>query len=277
MMLARELLNLAQQQRRNRMNTTKRLFLAMFCVALVGAANANTLKDKPPTIFYPEGHYLEGWPRQLGFDMFGYNYQAHKFAGYFANVYLGGDGLPPYGGNTAKYYDAVVMYGYFDTVEEAEAALSAEWFWPLRDVNLRMSWNDAWLSNQDRGDDAMGTIPDGNLDRHFGFPSYFDSGAELVQYQVEPIQVMDSKGRVRTINAYYYSKIIAVPSTAVKVDGIWYTEDGVELGPEIYGSFAKVATFYHNPLEDGKPLGPAWGMHLRDLVCPDGSKSGKVE
>lgn len=254
------------------MKTAKTMLIMLCCFVFVGVVDANTLKDRPPTIFYPEGHYLEGWPRKAHRDMFGYNYQTHKFAGYFANVYLGGDGLPPYTGNTGKYYEAMVAYGFVETVEEAEALLSQEWYWALRDVRLCMRWNDAWLSNQDRGDDAMGTEPDGNLDRHYGFPTYFDSRAVLVQFQSETFET-EIEGKMETVHAYYYSKIVAVPSTAVLVDGIWYTEDGVELGPESYGSFAKVKTWYYEFLANGKRCHSRKNrLKQCDMVRPDPCK-----
>lgn len=255
---------------------TARTLLAVLCCALIaGIAEANTLKDKPPTIFYPDDHYLAGWPRTIHRDMFGYNYQQYRFTGYFANVYLGGDGLPPYGGNDEKYRDALVQYGFFPSEEEADAWLSEQWYWELRNVRLWMYWNDAWLSNQDRGDDAGGDVPDGNLDRHYGFPSYFDSDAVLIQYQVEPVEVV-CKGKTKTAYLYYYSKIVAVPGTAVLVDGVWYAEDGTEMGPSVYGSFARVETFFYDPLEAGdtckKPskLKWAWKHGLCDMANPDG-------
>ena len=245
------------------MKILKNALFILLCLLFTGVAGANTLRDRPPTIFYPAGHYLEGWPRSVGFDMFGYNYQAHKFQGYFVNVYLGGDGLPPYGGDDEIYYAALVSYGYFDSVEDAEASLSGAWYWGLRNTTLRMFWNDAWLSNQDLGDDAMGSEPDGNLDRHYGYPSYFDSGAELIQYQVEPMQVV-RKGKVKTENLYYYSKIIAVSSDDVLIDGVWYTPEGIEIGPQSNGQFAKVKTFLHDPYDGKKPRGRAWGKRIRD-------------
>lgn len=234
-----------------------------FCLVFAGVADANKLTDQPPTIFYPEGHYLEGYPRKAGHDMYGYTYQAHKFIGYFANVYLGGDGLPPYSGDTGKYYDGLVAYGYFESAEAAHEYMSTMWYWSRRNVRLRMYWNEAWMSNQDRADGSGGGEPDGNLDRHYGFPTYFDSGAELIQYQTEPILV-EHKGKVKTVKAYYYSRIVAVPSDAVLIDDVWYTADGVELGPEVYGSFARVETVDHNPLNGEKPRGPAWGRRIRE-------------
>lgn len=56
----------------------------------------------------------QGDPLVLGFNEWGYNYQAHLFNG--------------------KYCDA-----YFD----------AAWCQPWADVDLMMKWNDAWLSNKD--------------------------------------------------------------------------------------------------------------------------------
>lgn len=255
------------------MKYAKVLLLALFCVLFSGIAEANTLWDRPPTIFYPEGHYLEGWPRKPFRDMFGYNYQRHQFTGLFANVYLGGDGLPPYGGNTERYLNALTMYGYFGSVEEAEEYFSGEWFWGLRDVRLWMYWNDAWLSNQDRGDDNMGTEPDGNLDRHYGYPSYIDSGAKLEQYQIEPIKIL-CKGRIKTVYLFYYSKIVAARSTDELIDGIWYDEDGNELGPVSYGQFVKVKEFLYDPLENEDPcksicLKPRkWKKELCERVRP---------
>jgi len=36
----------------------------------------------------------------------------------------------------------------------------------------------------------------------------------------------------------YFVKIVAAPADAVAVDGIWYTADGTEIGPVIWGAFA---------------------------------------
>lgn len=256
------------------MKILRNALFVLLCLLFSGVVEANTLRDRPPTIFYPDGHYLEGWPRKAFRDMFGYNYQRHKFTGYFANVYLGGDGLPPYGGNEDRYYSALGMYGFFDTAEAAEEHLSGEWFWGLRNVRLWMNWNDAWLSNQDRGDDAMGSEPDGNLDRHYGYPSYVDSGAQLTQFQVEPIKVL-CDGRIKTVYLYYYSKIVAVTGSDVLVDGIWYSEEGEELGPVSNGQFAKVQEYLYDPLAEGDPCETIclqkrqWKKELCEVVCPD--------
>ena len=248
------------------MRTAKTMRVVLCCVVIAGVARAATLKDKPPTIFYPEGHYLEGWPRSGGNDMFGYNYQARGFGGSFANVYLGGDGYPPYGGDTEGYYGAMVEYGFAATVEEAEAMLSAIWYWESRDVRLVMKWNDAWLSNQDWVDDAGNPVPDGNLDRHRGYPTYSGSGAWLTNHR-SGIDYIEHKGKIKKVRWSYFIKIITPPSSAYKVDGVWYAEDGVMIGPERYGSFAAVQIISNDPVyaEHGvlyrSPAGSGFGTY----------------
>jgi hypothetical protein len=51
---------------------------------------------------------------ETGYDMWGYNYQAHMFNGYYCDAYR-----------------------------------DAEWCQPYKDDELMMKWNDAWLSNKD--------------------------------------------------------------------------------------------------------------------------------
>ena len=248
------------------MKTARTMLIVLCCMAYGGVVQAATLKDKEPSIFYPAGHYLEGWPRTVGTDMYGYNYQARQFSGSFANVYLGGDGYPPYWGDTAAYYQGLVDYGFAATVEDAEELLSAMWYWESRDERLVMKWNDAWLSNQDRGDDSGGTVPDGDLDRHHGYPTYEGSGAWLTNHR-SGTDYIEKNGQIKEVKWSYFIKIVTPPSTAVKVDGVWYTEDGVEIGPERYGSFAAVQMVLNDPVygDHGllfrSPAGPGFGMY----------------
>ena len=95
------------------------------------------------TLEYSSGHYLEGEPLKTGYDIFGYNYQARIFNGFYPNASLGGGGQPPYCGDDETY--------------------------------LQMKWNDAWLSNMDCDED-------GKLDRHLGFGTYIGSGAWLTNH-----------------------------------------------------------------------------------------------
>ena len=61
-----------------------------------------------------------GDPIVLGYDEWGYNYQAHMFEGYYCDSYR-----------------------------------DADWCQPWKDVGLIMKWNDAWLSNKDCDGDEL--------------------------------------------------------------------------------------------------------------------------
>ncbi|MDY6857456.1 MAG: hypothetical protein SWO11_22680 [Thermodesulfobacteriota bacterium] len=62
----------------------------------------------------------DGKPVVIGFDEWGYNYQAHLFNGYYCDAYR----------------DAVLCKDY-------------------KDIKLSMKWNDLWLSNKDCDDDGL--------------------------------------------------------------------------------------------------------------------------
>ena len=178
-------------------------------------------------LMYPAGHFLDGDPLMLGFDPFGYNYQAHMFKGLYVNVYLGRVGFPPYEGDNDAYLTAnptvVSSWVYTDL-----------WLW--RDAKLTMKWNDAWLSNMDRE-------PDGVLDRHYPLPTYIGSGAWITNHQWG----YNTDGTKWT----YFVKIVAVPANAYRVGpantGTWYTEDDIEIGPDIWGEFAIIQEVYNDP------------------------------
>lgn len=111
---------------------------------------------------YSTGHKLYGTPLTLGYDPYGYNYQAHMFNGTYANVYLGGVGYPPYDGDDDAYL-------------AANPSAASHWAWPYRNVELSMKWNDAWIANTDCDED-------GKLDRHYDFGSYSGSEAWLTNH-----------------------------------------------------------------------------------------------
>ena len=62
----------------------------------------------------------DGLPITVGYDQWGYNYQAHLFNGLYCD----------------SYHDAA-------------------WCQPYKDVALMMKWNDAWLSNKDCDGDGL--------------------------------------------------------------------------------------------------------------------------
>lgn len=198
----------------------KTLLLALVALVMGAMVHAGPMSSKAwsttlqdGTILYSPGHYLGGTPIPLGFDDFGYNYQAHIFKGSYANVYLGRAGFPPYEGDAEAYL-------------EQNPAAENHWAWPYRDVKLLMKWNDAWLSNQDRNEDGL-------LDRYYGYDSYVGSGA----WETNHMWGFE--------NWNDFVKISAVPEEAVLQDGYWYL-NGKELGSTIWGQFALSMEVYND-------------------------------
>jgi hypothetical protein len=142
----------------------------------------------------------DGVPITLGYDEWGYNYQAHLFNG-----------------------------GYCDAYRDAA------WCQPWKDVDLLMKWNDAWISNKDCDGDGL-------LDRHYGFDSYIGSGAWETNHQSGTYE-LDGK----TCKWTYFVKIVAAPADAYADGGVWYTSDGTEIGPVIWGAFAIVQQVENDP------------------------------
>jgi len=111
----------------------------------------------------------------------------------------------------------------------------AAWCQDYKDDNLAMKWNDAWLANTD-------CDGDGKLDRHAGFPAYIGSGAWLTNHMSGTYEGEDGK----TKKWNYFVKIVAVPLDATTSDGVWYTADGAEIGPVIWGAFAVIQEVYND-------------------------------
>ena len=121
------------------------------------------------------------------------------------------------------------------------------------DVDLIMKWNDAWISNKDCDDD-------GKLDRYFGYDSYIGSGAWCTNHQSGKVEV---NGKLRKWT--YFVKIVAAPSDAYEAGGYWYTADGIEIGPVLWGSFAIIQEILNDPSSGDhgvlykSPVGPGLG------------------
>jgi hypothetical protein len=200
-----------------------RLALLIGLLTLVPSAlfgQCTTIKDGVVT--YSAGHYLAGQPLQTGYDAYGYNYQAHMFSGYYANAYLGKDGLPPYEGDTTAYL-------------AANPSAAGKWYWPYREDQLSMKWDEEWLSNKD-------CDSDGKLDRYYGYASYIGSGAWLTNHQ-SGNYTLDGK----KIHWTYFVKIVAAPADATKTSDVWYEADGTQIGPALWGEFAIIQEVYNDP------------------------------
>jgi hypothetical protein len=182
----------------------KKFFSILLVVTMLLTITGTALADKPTggqctkisdgTLQYSAGHFLAGTPLVTGFDAYGYNYQGHMFDGSYANVYLGGDGFPAYTGDDTAYV-------------AANPTVVSHWAWPYRTTRVLMKWNDAWLSNMD-------CDGDGKLDRHYGFPSYVNSGAWETNHMWDSYEL---NGRQCKWNDFY--KIAALPATGIPIWG----------------------------------------------------------
>ena len=196
-------------------------------------------------ITYPPYHYLAGQPLKVGYDIFGYNYQAHTFNGYLPNVYIGDYGLPPYDGNDEAYL-----------VENPGA--ENRWFWPYRQIQLNMKWNNAYLSNND-------CDGDGSLDRFYENNHPLGSGAWLTNHQVG--SYIGDDGKEHQWESFV--KIVAAPSDAYNEDGVWYEADGTEIGPDFQQDFAVIQSVLNDPyggahgIERLSPAVPGFGAYKR--------------
>lgn len=138
--------------------------------------------------------------------------------------------------------------GYCDAYRDA--AWCQEW----ANDELIMKWNDAWLSNKD-------CDGDGKLDRYYGYDSYIGSGAWLTNHQSG--EYIGDEGETCKWN--YFTKIVAAPSDATLTGGVWYSVDGTEIGPAIWGEFATIQEIYNDP---------CGGSHGKLYVSPDGAGLG---
>ena len=224
---------------RLREKTTATLLIAIFTISTMVLVIPAMAKKSGTTIqdgilTYSTGHFLAGQPLKVGYDVYGYNYQAHLFKGRYINVYVGRYGFPSYNGEGNAYLLANPVFA-------TGSAVPNSWYetlWLNRDTTLIMKWNDAWLSNMDRN-------TDGDLDRFWGYPSYLDSGA----WETNHMWGTYPDGTQWN----YFVKIVAVPSSATDSDpinnnnGIWTASDGTVIGQEIWGQFAIIFQVSNDP------------------------------
>lgn len=123
-----------------------------------------------------------------GVDEWGYDYERHSFEG--------------------KYCDA-----YQD----------AEWCQEWAEEDLKMRWNDAWLSNEDC-----------DYDHHLDYPKSYDewvgSGAWLVMFRSG--SYIDVNGVPHQWSRHV--KVQAIPEGAYLVDDVWYGKNGQRLGNKYF-------------------------------------------
>jgi hypothetical protein len=202
---------------------TATLFLALVVLVLVPFT---TLADKPTkvdsqgveiewavsgctkiqegTLYGSDGSLLE-----MGYNEWGYNYQAHMFNGMWCDYH------PSYRPGGSGH----------------------DWCMTnMADVELMMKWSDEWLANTDCDGDGL-------LDRHYGHVSYNGSGAWLTNH--EKGTYVDDGGN--TCQYEYFVKIVAAPVDAYVADGYWFNADDTEIGEVIWGAFAIIQEVSNDP------------------------------
>jgi hypothetical protein len=94
----------------------KRMMFLVLVLAVLATLPSVAAAKKDACTTIKDGTLLasDGTPLVLGYDQWGYNYQAHLFNGYYCDAYR-----------------------------------DADWCQPYKDIKLSMKWNDAWLSNKD--------------------------------------------------------------------------------------------------------------------------------
>lgn len=148
-------------------------------------------------------------------------------------------------------YQADIFNGTY-----CDAYRNASWCQDYKEDELIMKWNDAWLSNKDCDGDGL-------LDRHYGYPSYIGSGAWLTNHMAGYYPGSDGEMHHWT----YFVKIVAAPSDATNEGGTWYTADGTEIGPVIWGDFAIVEEVNNdtyagfNGIQYRSPNAPGFGKY----------------
>jgi hypothetical protein len=148
-----------------------------------------------------------GYAVHPGPDVWGYNYSASGFNGYLVN-YFHAD--PPYDRQTCSN------------------SLSGC-------TRLIADWNHELLSNRDCNGD-------GYLDHALDRGGWQGSGATFTNYL---FGTCIADGRERTFNEFL--KMVAAPVDATLLDGVWYSADGEQLGPQIYDGFALVHHVVNDP------------------------------
>jgi len=153
----------------------------------------------------------------IGYDKWGYNYQAHMFNGYYWNNQRP---EPAY------------------TKDTIDTAPSKTW--------LIMKWSDEWLSNQD-------CDGDGKLDRGYSCTpenptSSACQGAWLTNHQFG--SYLDGDGKICNWN--YFVKMVHPGDDAYKEGGMWYTNYTKEtkIGTVIWDAYARILQISNDPCAD---------------------------
>jgi len=161
-------------------------------------------------------------------------------------------------GTLTDYYGEPLVMGFDKFGYNYQGHTFVGWFCdndripggPYCDLRLQMKWNEALRSNKDCDGDGL-------LDE-YPYPEWYKyqgTGAWLTNHQSQEYELDGKMCRWE-----WFIKVVAVPMGADLVDGVWYTADGVMIGPEIFGYFAIVQEVFNDPCGES-PVYP-WGRHM---------------
>jgi hypothetical protein len=211
-------------------------------MSLAKKGDCVSLKDG--TLLYTTSYFLGDMPIPIGYDEYGYNYQARMFNGSYFNNAANKNGYPPWKGDDVAYLA--------DNPDAESYKL-----WAYREIKLSMKWSDTWLSNMDCNGD-------GKLDRGYACdPVLASSSACQGSWLTNHMSGRDILGNGKEYKWTYFTKMITPPNDAYKVPtnangstirGIWYTADGVEIGSVIWNAYAKIHVVSNDKYYDERGL-----------------------
>ena len=192
-----------------------------FIVGNLSSGYAVLKREKCTTIQSGEIMGSDGSILGVGYNEWGYNYQARIFNGLWCDYH------PTYRPGGANH----------------------EWCMNnMANVELMMKWSDEWLSNKDCNKDGLldrGYSCDPENAGNSGCPGAWLTNHERGIYTNEAGEICDYN---------YFVKIVATPEDAYTDGGIWYAEDGTEIGEVIWGAFAIIQEVSYDPCAEEKGI-----------------------
>jgi len=214
-----------------------------------------TACEKEEAELYENDLVKSGKDKLTGFDEWGFNWNAHEFHGYTVNMLLGDHAFIGWPHYKQELYDGQGMEFWDYLVETYYMDLGGyEWhYFPdlmpgdLLDSRLVCKWNDALISK----------------DGEYPLAGWMDTDAWIV---------FDYSGEVDGKQWKAMRKLVAAKSTDELVDGVWYNEDGEEIGLDaLFWSDLIVIQVVNN----GDV--PPFPFFYYDYNSPDGSGYGQYK
>lgn len=183
----------------------KKLILILAIALAFAGCEKDFLEEPTGNMELKSGN--SGNDKLTGFDQWGYNWNAHHFNGYLINAWFGDELYPD-----ADWYKQMPPFeGDVEAYLQAHPETSDYPFWMYGDMKLVMHWNEACITTE-------GVYPYPILDSEAWITFHYSQGEGKNKWS-------------------QYQKFVAAKSSytldmldPVNGFGIWYTEDGEEVG-----------------------------------------------